>query len=75
MRSLFRLGHCVIEDQQSFVFTIGGDVVEKRPVTVGFSDGSRVEILDGLTASDEVIVDSRFAVHPGQNVRIAASGK
>lgn len=46
-----------------FVFVkTGKDVYEKRKVTVGDDDGMNVEILEGIKAGDEVVVEGAMSV-------------
>jgi membrane fusion protein (multidrug efflux system) len=61
------------ENGQPFVFCAGKGVVEKRAVSVGYSDGIRTEIVDGIDASDLIVVESRSPIHPGDTVRVAMS--
>jgi membrane fusion protein (multidrug efflux system) len=49
----------------------GGDgVAHKRAVRTGRSGGERIEILEGLVAGDEVVIDGQFALHDGSKVTI-----
>ncbi|MEX0701782.1 MAG: efflux RND transporter periplasmic adaptor subunit [Planctomycetales bacterium] len=61
------------EDRTPFVYCVHNGVVRKHPVTLGYSDGARCEIVEGIGAESRVIVDSRFPVRPGQPVQVAAS--
>jgi RND family efflux transporter MFP subunit len=54
--------------RQPFVLCVENSIVNKRPVKVGFSDGTRTEILEGLAADDRVVLESRFTLRPGQTV-------
>ena len=48
------------EGAQSYVKVRGGDgSIEKRAVVTGFSDGSNVEIKEGLTAGETVLIESK----------------
>lgn len=58
------------EGGKPFVFCVADGRVVKRPVTLGYFDGSRAEILEGVQAGDPVIVDSRSAIRPGQAVEV-----
>ncbi len=61
------------EGTTAFVLCVKQGVVERRLVKVGYSDGIRSEILEGLDSADQVILESRVQVHPGQKVRSLAS--
>lgn len=43
-------------EQHYFVLTVQHDKVVKRPVELGVSDGTYYEVLDGLTADEQVLV-------------------
>jgi len=61
------------EGRQPFVYAVENNVVAKRPVKLGFSDGSRAEIVDGLAADAQVVLESRFSLRPGQTVTTTAA--
>jgi RND family efflux transporter MFP subunit len=44
------------ENGQSYVFLVKQDVVERRAVRTGGTDGDRLEVLAGLAAGDRVVV-------------------
>ena len=44
------------------VFIRVGDDYEVRPVTLGKRDATRVEILDGLKAGDQVVIEQSYLV-------------
>lgn len=56
------------EGDRAFVFVASKGKAEKRAVTIGFNDGNRAEITDGLAPNDAVIADSRSPLAPGQLV-------
>jgi RND family efflux transporter MFP subunit len=53
------------EGRQPYVLCVDDGLVAKRPVKLGFSDGSRAEIVEGLTEHAPVILEARFPVRPG----------
>jgi len=54
------------------VATVGdGQKVELKPITIGHDFGSEVEVVSGLTGSENVIVNPPDSVVSGQTVRIA----
>ena len=44
------------EGQQSYVFVVQNDRVERRAITTGGADGDRVEVLGGVNPGDRVVV-------------------
>ena len=44
------------EGQQSYVFVVQNDRVDRRAITTGGADGDRVEVIAGLNAGDRVVV-------------------
>jgi HlyD family secretion protein len=44
------------EGQQSYVFVVQNDRVDRRAITTGGADGDRVEVLAGVNAGDRVVV-------------------
>ena len=58
------------EGGKPLVFCVTDGLIVKRPVKLGYFDGSRAEILEGIQAGDSVVVDSRSAIRPGQGVEI-----
>jgi RND family efflux transporter MFP subunit len=61
------------EDRRPFVLCVENGVVTKHAVKLGFSDGTRAEIVSGLSADDQVVLESRFALRPGQTATAAAT--
>ncbi|MEX0641345.1 MAG: hypothetical protein WD468_01520, partial [Pirellulales bacterium] len=47
--------------------------VQQRPVTLGFSDGNRAEVLAGISPADDLILESTSLLTPGHPVRVARS--
>ena len=58
------------ENGQKVVYLVKGEHVERRAVSVGGSRGSDAEILAGLTAGDNVVVNASATLHDGQSVAI-----
>jgi len=55
---------------ESFVYVVRGDIAERVPVTLGISDGERVEILTGISAGDIVVVTGQEFLRDGQRVNV-----
>jgi len=61
----------VIDDaDSSHVFVVNGDKAEQRNVRLGHSSGGNVEILDGLTDSDEVVAVGHTSLKSGSVVSV-----
>jgi RND family efflux transporter MFP subunit len=56
------------DNGQSYAFVVQGDVVERRAVRTGGTDGDRLEILAGLRAGDRVVVAPPPALAAGMKV-------
>jgi membrane fusion protein (multidrug efflux system) len=64
----------VPEEDHHFVFVVDDGKAHKRPVSVGRRRPGEVEILDGLTARDTVIVDGTLNVSEGTPVSVRLAG-
>ena len=55
------------------MFRIGADdLAERVAVTLGKGDARRIEVLNGLSAGDRIVVRGGERLNPGQSVRVAA---
>ena len=54
---------------------IAGDIAERAPVEIGRRRPGAVEILQGLTAGDRIVVEGLVRVRPGTAVRVAGTRK
>ncbi|MGH7616119.1 MAG: efflux RND transporter periplasmic adaptor subunit [Gemmatimonadaceae bacterium] len=61
----------VVEKAGTFVYTVAEGKARKTPVHTGFNDGVNVEIVDGVTANQPVILVGKQALTDGQSVSIA----
>ena len=52
-----------------WVFVVEGDTLQRRAVIVGRRGGQRVEVRDGISADDAVVVQPNAALEPGARVR------
>lgn len=55
---------------QRIVYVVENEVAVERTVTVGLDTGAYVEITEGITAGDEVIVKGQHYVEAGQKVKV-----
>jgi len=58
------------EIEDGFIFTVENNKLVQKPVKLGVVRGSSVEILEGLSAADPFVVDSRGLL-PGNEVTIS----
>ena len=61
----------VMEKANAFAFGVNGNKAKKRPIKIGFNDGKNIEVLEGLGASDTVIVAGKLKLSDGQAVQVA----
>lgn len=57
------------DGDSSAVFVVDKGVVGRLPVTTGESEGTLVEIVKGLTGDEQVVIEGKELVRPGQRVR------
>jgi membrane fusion protein, multidrug efflux system len=58
----------------SYVFVIDDqNIAHKRVVTVGLTDGERMELLDGVAAGDQVVTIGQFRLRDGDRVKVIAA--
>lgn len=60
----------VMEKANAFAFVAAGDKAKKTPIKIGFNDGVKVEVLDGLAADAAVILVGKTALTDGQAVNV-----
>ena len=58
------------EGEQTYVFVLQGEVVDRRAVKVGGTDGDRLEVLAGLQSGDRVVVSPPAELTAGAQVTI-----
>ncbi len=59
------------ENEQSYVFLIKGDFVERRDIKIGKTINRTVEILEGLEDGDEVVLTPPGSLKDGDKIRIS----
>src|SRR5262249_30092096 len=64
----------VVEKVKTSVITLVDGKAKKTQVRIGFEDGKSLEIIDGVTANDTVILAAKLTLTDGQAVR-AMEGK
>src|SRR5216683_3205314 len=61
----------VMEKANAFAYTVDGNQAAKHPIKIGFNDGKNVEVLDGLGATDAVILAAgKLKLSNGQAVQV-----
>lgn len=67
--------HTIIDhtSDASYVWVLEGNVLSRRKIKTGLNDNTQVEVLDGLTASDEVITGSSVATSDAGGAEAASS--
>jgi membrane fusion protein (multidrug efflux system) len=60
----------VMEKANAFAFLADGAKAKKLPIKTGFNDGTRVEVLSGLTGNENVIVVGKLTLVDGAAVNV-----
>lgn len=63
----------VMEKTNAFAYVLDGGKAAKRPLKIGFNDGKNVEVLEGVSADDSIILVGKLGLSNGQPVRVAAA--
>ena len=64
----------VMEKANAFAYTVDGNKAAKHQIKIGFNDGKNVEVLDGLGATDSVILAAgKLKLSNGQAVQVVAA--
>jgi RND family efflux transporter MFP subunit len=58
------------EGEQSYIFVVQGDVVDRRAVKIGGTDGDRLEVLAGVQSGDRVVVSPAAELTSGAQVTV-----
>lgn len=67
------VGAVVREGEETAVFVAQGETAARRLVTLGASDGARVEVTSGLAAGDRVVTHGQAGLPDGAKIRIEAA--
>lgn len=63
------------DDDRSSVFVIDEGVAKRRTVTTGYSNGNKLEILDGLVPGEKIVVVGQAGLSDGNAVRVVNQAK
>ncbi len=58
------------EGEQTYVFVVQGDIVDRRAVKIGGTDGDRLEVLAGLQSGERVVVSPPAELTSGAPVTV-----
>lgn len=61
----------IIERKKSYVYTVENGIVKKSGVQIGIDDGIQVEIVEGLSGEEMVIVAGKGSVGEGDHVKVS----
>jgi len=64
-----------VTERTADVFVVRNGQAEKRPVRVGAAADTKVEVVEGLSAGDQVVTRGAFALRDRERVAVAAAGK
>ncbi len=56
------------EDEETAVYVVTGDTVERRVIRTGIKAGVQVEVLEGLNETDQVVIEGHSALRDGSKV-------
>jgi HlyD family secretion protein len=62
------------KDGKTVVFVVDGSHAKLREIQVGRDFGDRVEVVDGLSPNDRIVVRGVAGLTPGQRVRVKSRG-
>jgi len=60
----------VMEKANAFAFVVEGGKAKRKPIQIGFNDGSKVEVVGGLAANEPVILVGRLTLTDGAPVTV-----
>jgi RND family efflux transporter MFP subunit len=63
-------GAIKMDGTQAYVFVVKDDVVERRAVTTGGTDGDQVEVQAGVTGGERVVVSPPADLAAGKKIRV-----
>jgi HlyD family secretion protein len=59
------------QDGDSFAYVVHGDLAERHPIRLGAASVQKVEILEGLSLGDQVVIAGTEAFHQARRVIIS----
>ncbi|MCZ6537551.1 MAG: efflux RND transporter periplasmic adaptor subunit [Gammaproteobacteria bacterium] len=67
---LVRSSAIVVGDVETVVYVIEDGVARRRPITTGYTSGGNIEILEGLTGDEEIVVVGQSGLKDGTRISI-----
>jgi membrane fusion protein (multidrug efflux system) len=61
------------DDKDAAVFVVENDVAKRRKVRLGYTDGAKVEVTEGLVDGDKVVTLGQAALRDGAKVQVISS--
>jgi HlyD family secretion protein len=61
------------EGSETFCYCVSEGRVERRPIVLGLRSGIDVEVMEGLTEQDQVILGGLDTLQPGQEVEVSSA--
>ena len=58
------------EPEGSFVFIVEDEIASRRPITTGYANNGHIEILEGLTGTEKVVIVGQAGLKDGSKVVI-----
>jgi multidrug efflux pump subunit AcrA (membrane-fusion protein) len=65
----------VRDGDETAVFIARDDKAHRQPVTIGLTDADHVEIVKGIAAGDNVIVDGQAGLPDDATIHVSAGGE
>lgn len=60
----------VMEKANAFTYTVNGATAKKRAIKIGFNDGKMVEVQEGITTNDSVILVGKKTLSDGMAIQV-----
>jgi HlyD family secretion protein len=64
-------GASLDQDGGGFAYVVHGDVAERQPIRLGTTSVGKVEVLQGLTEGDQVVISGTDAFNGAQRVNLS----
>ena len=64
-------GPFIDQDGAGLVYVVHGNVAQRRPVELGAASLSKVEIVDGLNAGDQIVISGSDAFRGAERVLLS----
>jgi RND family efflux transporter MFP subunit len=68
--SLMSTAALVMEKTNAFAYLANGDKAKKTALKIGFNDGDRVEVLEGIAPNDSIILAGKLPLSDGAPIKV-----